>query len=309
MVFCTTLLGVGGGHDTGDALRPLAAPRMDPYATFPTHGLGSVVFGPAMSGCAIVPAYDAALSVADVVRSLVRLWPEPRGVIVVDDGSRDDTARLAEEAGAIVLRHGENRGKGAALRTAFWFAHDQGFQTAVTVDADGQHPPAEALRLLHSDAPQEALVLGIRDLVKAGAPRPNQLSNRISNYFLSHFAKAALADTQCGLRRYPIAATLAAGAGADGYAYEAEIILRSKASGIPVVEVPIEVIYPPEEERISHFHVVRDPARIIHRIVATLVDTRYMSRPPRQLAVPPRTPRARPSPRPGASALSQSSAE
>lgn len=246
-----------------------------------------------MTGCAIVPAYDAARSVADVVRSLVSLWPDPRAVIVVDDGSRDATARLAEEAGATVLRHGNNRGKGAALRTAFWFAHDQGYDVAVTIDADGQHPPAEALRLLCSDAPASALVLGTRDLVKAGAPRPNQLSNRISNYFLSRFAKTEFADTQCGLRRYPLAATLAADGGADGYAFEAEIILRAKAAGVPIVEMPIDVIYPPEEERLSHFHAVRDPARIIHRVVATLFETRYMSRPPRKISVPARPQRSR----------------
>src|SRR6185503_15727918 len=139
-----------------------------------------------------------------------------------------------------------------------------------------------------------ALVLGIRDLVKAGAPRPNQLSNRISNFFLSTFARAVFADTQCGLRRYPVAATLAADGGANGYAFEAEIILRAMASGVPVVEVPIEVIYPPATQRVSHFDSVRDPARIIARVVATLVETRYMSRPPRQVDVPPRSSRSRP---------------
>lgn len=241
-----------------------------------------------MSACVIVPAYDAAPSVGEVVRSLVRLWPEPNAVIVVDDGSRDATVAEAERAGGHVIRHAHNRGKGAALRTGFKLAHDAGFEMAVTVDADGQHPPAEALSLLQCDAPAGALVLGIRDLVKAGAPRPNQLSNRISNYFLSRFAGTPLADTQCGLRRYPLAATLAADGGANGYAFEAEIILRARASGVPIVEVPIEVIYPPEEQRVSHFNSVRDPARIIRHVVTTLVETRYMTRAPRQLLVPPR---------------------
>lgn len=248
-----------------------------------------------MTGCAIVPAYDAAGSVADVVRDLVRRWPDPRAVIVVDDGSNDETASLAERAGARVVRHARNRGKGAALRTGFRYAHDAGFDVAVTVDADGQHSPADAVRLLLHEAPREALVLGIRDLVRAGAPRPNQISNRISNYFLSRFARTPFADTQCGLRRYPLAATLAADGGAHGYAFEAEIILRAKASGVPIVEVPIDVIYPPEELRVSHFHSVRDPARIIVRVVSTLVETRYMTRPPRQNLVPPPPPReARP---------------
>lgn len=225
-----------------------------------------------MSGCAIVPAYDAARHVGDVVRSLVRLWPHPGAVIVVDDGSRDATAELAEAAGAIVLRHPRNRGKGAALRTGFWYAHEQGFEVAVTVDADGQHPPAEALRLLECDAPASALVLGTRDLVKAGAPRPNQMSNRISNFFLSFFSGKALADTQCGLRRYPVEATLALGGKAPGYAYESELLLRAVAAGMPIVEVPVPVYYPPEDLRVTHFDGVRDPARIVVTVVSTLHD-------------------------------------
>ncbi|MEZ4297781.1 MAG: glycosyltransferase family 2 protein [Polyangiaceae bacterium] len=249
-----------------------------------------------MVGCALVPAYDASRSVGEVIRSLVSLWPEAGAVIVVDDGSRDDTAAEAERAGARVVRHSTNRGKGAALRTGLRAAHEAGFDVAVTVDADGQHPPAEALALLRHPASPGALVLGIRDLVKAGAPRPNQLSNRISNFFLSTFARTPFADTQCGLRRYPIAATLAADGGADGYAFEAEIILRLLASGTPVIEAPIDVIYPPEEERITHFHSVRDPARIIGRVVATLFETRYMTRAPRQIAVPSRPARRDPAP-------------
>src|SRR5262245_11265296 len=256
--------------------------RRDGYSRRAPHGISRT-----MSGCALVPAYDAARTVGDVVRSLVRVWPEPHSVIVIDDGSRDDTAKEATDAGAVVLQHEVNRGKGAALRTGLWFAQKEGFEVAVTVDADGQHPPGEALRLLTHDAPPGALVLGVRDLVKAGAPRPNQISNRISNFFLSKFARTVFADTQCGLRRYPVAATLAADGGANGYAFEAEIILRAMASGVPVVEVPIEVIYPPATQRVSHFHSVRDPARIIARVIATLVETRYMSRPPRQIAVPP----------------------
>ncbi len=242
-----------------------------------------------MKGCAIVPAYDAARNVGEVVRTLLRIWPDPNGVFVVDDGSTDGTAEIAEREGARVVRHPFNRGKGAALCTGFRVAYDAGFDVAVTVDADGQHPPEEALRLLLVDAPEEALVLGIRDLVKAGAPRPNQISNRISNYFLSKFARSPLLDTQCGLRRYPLVQTLAVAGRANGYAFEAEIILRAKASSIPIVEEPIHVIYPPEKERISHFDSVRDPARIIVHVLTTLVETRYLSRPPRRNVVSPRS--------------------
>ncbi len=220
-----------------------------------------------------MPTYDGERSVGDVIRSLQATWSAPGSILVVDDGSRDATARVAREAGAIVVAHPSNRGKGAALRTGLARALEAGFDVAVTVDADGQHPASEAARLLDPEIDPEALVLGIRDLVRAGAPKPNQTSNRISNFFLSTFAGQRLADTQCGLRRYPIAATLDLDARDDGYAFEAEVILRAIAAGMPVVELPIRVFYPPERDRITHFDSVRDPMRIIGRVVKTLAAT------------------------------------
>jgi glycosyltransferase involved in cell wall biosynthesis len=226
---------------------------------------------------AIVPAYEAERSVADVVRSLSAIWPwKPDGgaVIVVDDGSRDATSDVAKAAGAIVVRHVRNRGKGAALRTGFGRAIAMGADLAVTVDADGQHLPDEAARLALHPSSERALVLGVRDLVRDGAPRPNQISNRISNFFLSWFSGQALLDTQCGLRRYPLRDVLALGGRDDGYAYEAEVVLRACRANMPIVEVPIRVHYPPENERVTHFHVVKDPARIVYRVVNTLATTR-----------------------------------
>jgi glycosyltransferase involved in cell wall biosynthesis len=227
-----------------------------------------------MLACAIIPAYDAAPTIADVVRETRAIWPNPDAVFVVDDGSRDGSGEVARKAGARVLLHPNNRGKGAALRTGMVFAEREGFDVAITLDADAQHPPAEAKRLITVDKDPEALVLGIRDLVKAGAPRANQISNRISNFFLSLFSGQTLADTQCGLRRYPLQRTLELCGRDDGYAFEAEIILRAIAAGVRIVEAPIDVVYPPERERLTHFDSVRDPARIIVRVLSTLAESR-----------------------------------
>ncbi|WP_437502895.1 glycosyltransferase family 2 protein [Sorangium sp. So ce1099] len=235
--------------------------------------------------CAIIPAYQAERNVGDVAREALRVERLAGAVFVVDDGSSDRTAERARAAGATVLSHPENLGKGAALRTGMEFALAAGFDVAVTVDADGQHPPEEARRLIDADADPEALVLGTRDLVSAGAPRANQISNRISNFFLSLFAGRPFADTQCGLRRYPLQTTLSLGARDEGYAFEAEILLRAVAAGIRVVEVPIRVIYPPEEERLTHFDSVRDPARIVRRVLTTLALTRGLRHVP--AATPP----------------------
>lgn len=231
-----------------------------------------------LRSCALVPAYDCERSLAAVLRELSPFFTEPGSVLVVDDGSLDATARVARDAGALVVSHPSNRGKGAALRTGLARAREAGFEVAVTVDADGQHPAEEAARLLAPSLDPNAIVLGIRDLVAAGAPRSNQTSNRISNYFLSLFAGRPLADTQCGLRRYPIAATLALDARDDGYAFEAEILLRAIAAGMSVLELPVRVLYPAERERVTHFDSVRDPARIVVRVLETLAATRGMQR-------------------------------
>ena len=222
----------------------------------------------------LIPAYQARHSVGGVVEELRRSWPEPQGVFVVDDGSTDDTADQARAAGARVLRHEQNRGKGAALRSGLRAARDDGFDAAVTVDADGQHPPAEALRL-RSSGDRNALVLGVRDMVAAGAPLANRLSNRFSNFAVSGYAGHLMRDTQCGLRRYPISTVLALGVRDDGYAFEAEVLIRAVASGVPVVQIPVRVVYPPEHERVTHFDSVRDPARIVRRVLATSALTRH----------------------------------
>jgi len=227
-----------------------------------------------MRAAVIIPAYQAARSVGPVVAELVQIWPDADALFVIDDGSDDDTANAAQAAGAQVVQHPHNRGKGAALRTGLHTALAAGFDAAVVVDADGQHPPAEALRLRGCCADPAALVLGVRDLQAARAPRANQLSNGFSNLAVSGFAWQRLADTQCGLRRYPVEAVLALGTRDDGFAFEAEVLIRAVAAAIDIVQVPVRVIYPPEEERTTHFHVARDPARIVRRVLSTSAQTR-----------------------------------
>lgn len=218
-----------------------------------------------MRVCILIPAFDAARTLAGVIEGVRELAP----TFVIDDGSSDETTRVAN--GTRVIKHDYNRGKGAAIRSGMLVARDEGFDACVTVDADGQHPPAAVKQIVGTDAPEDALVLGIRDLERAGAPRANQISNGISNFFLSRFSGKKLADTQCGLRRYPIKKTLALKGRADRYAYEAEIVLRATYAKMPIVEVPIDVFYPPEHERVTHFDSVKDPARIVAAVVRTMI--------------------------------------
>ncbi|MGD0680117.1 MAG: glycosyltransferase family 2 protein, partial [Polyangiaceae bacterium] len=214
-----------------------------------------------MQVCAIVPAFEAAATVGEVVFDLRRSIEAP--VVVVDDGSTDGTADAALAQGALVVRHESNRGKGAALKTGLAEAARRGFDVGITADADGQHPGASARLVLDASDDPHAVVLGVRDLVRDGAPPSNQFGNAVSNFFLSAFAGRRLKDTQCGLRRYPIGETLALGVRANGFAFEGEVVLRALSAGLPLVEVPVSVIYSRAIPPRSHFRRVRDPMRIV----------------------------------------------
>lgn len=224
----------------------------------------------------VIPSYNPGHRLLGVVNELTALLEQAHlsvPIVVVDDGSTDGSGESAASS-VTLLKHDRNRGKGAALKTALLWAQEHGIEQLVSLDADGQHPPAEAIRLLNVDAPGDALVLAVRDMAGAGAPRANQWSNRFSNRVLSLFGGRTLLDTQCGLRRYPVAATLQLAAPDDGYSFESDLVLRAARTGLPIVHVPSRVIYPPAEQRLSHFDSVRDPARMVMRVVTTALTVR-----------------------------------
>ena len=223
----------------------------------------------------IIPAYQAERFLGRLLAELTQASSTsalPLVFLVVDDGSTDATHAVASRDGVNVVRHPINLGKGAALSTGLTWGMTRGFTQAVTADADGQHPTEEILRLATTAAPPDAIVLGVRDLVRDGAPSANRFSNGLSNRFLSLFTGLRLRDTQCGLRRYPIRETLSLKCKDPGYAFEAEVLLRAARVGLPIVQLPIHVKYPQKAERLSHFHVARDPYRIVCRVVATLLE-------------------------------------
>ena len=189
-----------------------------------------------MRPAVVIPAFNAARTIAEVVRGVQEALAErarwdadlaPVPIIVVDDGSIDDTAEIARALGVTVCAHSENQGKGWALQTGLRAAQEAGCDAVLTIDADGQHPAADAMRVLDGHPDARVLLLGARDLVLAGAPRGNIIGNRASNFFVSVFTLRRFRDTQCGLRRYPVSETLAIRTKDRRFGYEAEIILAS----------------------------------------------------------------------------------
>lgn len=223
-------------------------------------------------GAFVIPAYNPG---ALLLHVLGRLESEMKtaglmnaAVLVVDDGCTDNSCSVLPE-GTCLLRHATNLGKGAALQSALRWAKERDFDFVVTLDADHQHPPEEAVKLFLSEAPAHALLLAVRDMKSAGAPLPNQLSNKFSNWVLTLLGGKRLLDTQCGLRRYPVIETLALGASDPGYAFESELVLRAARTGMLIIHLQTAVHYPSEAERVTHFHAARDPAKNVLRVLKT----------------------------------------
>jgi glycosyltransferase involved in cell wall biosynthesis len=213
---------------------------------------------------AIIPAYEAGRTIGAVVADV-------RGrcsrIIVVDDGSSDDTAARAAAAGAEVLRHAVNAGKGAAILTGLKALSRDGVAHALTLDADGQHLGSEVPALLAaSDAAPRAIVVGVRR--KEGHPIAfiNRLGNWFADRVLRLVAGRPLPDTQSGFRIYPVAATLALDVQSTRYDFETEVLLRAARHGVELVGVPIAVYYPPIAERVSHYRPARDTLRIVRTV-------------------------------------------
>ena len=217
---------------------------------------------------ALVPAYDEGPRVAAVVDAAARFLP----VLVIDDGSSDDTAARAEAAGATVLRQMPNAGKGAALRRGFRHALDAGAAAVVTLDADGQHDPTEIPRFLDAfDARRAELIIGRRDF--AEMPPVRRLSNTVGGIALSVALGRTVPDNQSGYRL--IGRTLMRAlldSDESGFEFEVEMIARCIALGLPIADIPIRTIYKGEPSHIRpwrHFtqflRVSRDARRIVKR--------------------------------------------
>jgi outer membrane lipoprotein-sorting protein len=206
----------------------------------------------------VIPCYEGAGSVGDVVRG-ARAGGLP--VVVVDDGSTDGSGAVAEAAGATVLRHPGNRGKGAALASGFAYAKKMGAGAVLTMDADGQHDPAEIGELLAAHARKpDALVIGVRSFAPEDMPRRSRVGNRISTWWISRYAGVRYQDTQSGFRVYP-RAMFDLALRTTKFDTEAELLLRAAKMKLPLVEVPVKTIY--TANHASHFHGFADTLRVM----------------------------------------------
>jgi glycosyltransferase involved in cell wall biosynthesis len=215
----------------------------------------------------LIPSYQAAATIGGVARDA---RSHASTVLVVDDGSTDGTEARARAAGAEVMRHAQNQGKGAALVTGMRHLVAAGFTHALTMDADGQHLGREIPKLLAAgSADPSAIVIGVRTIGSQEVAAVNLFGNRVANLAVRLAAGMPVGDTQSGFRVYPLASVLALPGAGGRFEYETTVIIHAARAGIPIRTLQVDVYYPPVAERGSHYRKVRDTLRII-RAVAPL---------------------------------------
>ncbi len=218
---------------------------------------------------AVIPAYQAASSVGAVVRGTLGLVHD---VLVIDDGSTDATADESSRAGARVISHASNRGKGAALATAFRDLFGRGYDAVITLDADGQHLPEEIPKLLAAVDGAD-LVLGIRDHLFGEMSTARRLGNRLSSRVISFAAGQHLTDIQTGFRYYTRRLIETVGFPETRFEAESAVVVRAARQGFKVVTVPVRLGFA-DGRTTSHYRPLKDSLRIAGAVARARLEMR-----------------------------------
>jgi glycosyltransferase involved in cell wall biosynthesis len=207
----------------------------------------------------VIPALNAERTIAGVIRACREVVNE---ILVIDDGCTDRTAGVAADAGATVVSHGANRGKGAALKTGFTYALQRGYGAVITVDADGQHLPREIPKFIAARAETGAdLIIGGRSQLFHQMLRRRRMANRFSAWSIGHLSGAGITDSQSGFRLYSANLLSKARLRTDGFDLESEVIVRAGRDGFKVITIPIELGFV-DGLSTSHYKPVADTLRI-----------------------------------------------
>ena len=218
---------------------------------------------------AVIPARDAEATIGAVVRGIRGAVPGTT-VLVVDDGSSDRTRDRARDAGAQVIRHEVNQGKGAALQTGFDEALRRGAEAVLALDADGQHDPAAAPGLVAALANAD-VVVGSRNHDRTGMPWLRRKTNDVTSWWVSKLAGVSIDDSQSGYRAIGAAALRAVRPESRRFDYESEFLIGAARAGFRIGKAPIPTLYNAPG---SHIHPLRDTVRFIRLVLRHLFTRR-----------------------------------
>lgn len=210
-----------------------------------------------MTTCALIAGYNEARHIAEVVKRTARYVS---AVWVVDDGSTDETAALAAAAGATVITHDRNRGKGSAIRTGLSRLLGEPYSHVLLLDADLQHDPDEIPKLVErAKCGAGDFVIGEREFSRAAMPAPRFYSNVIASRILSYFTGAQIRDSQSGFRLIRTDLIRQTHLTATGYEIETEMIIKLVRAGARIEGVTVRRLA--YQDARSHMRPVRDTFR------------------------------------------------
>lgn len=216
--------------------------------------------------CAVVPSYNGGATLSDLLETLTLFCPS---IAVINDGSEDNTASIARHfapKGVVCLEHDINKGKGAALRTGFFWAIDNGFDTVVTLDSDLQHAPQDLPRILSVFEKNNLDVLvGSRIGGNGGMPSVRRIGNRFSSWIATRFCHQRILDSQCGYRIYNLTScrSVMEGLMLNRFDAETEILVMAALNRLRIGFAPVSVIYPDDGTYQSHYRAFWDTALIV----------------------------------------------
>jgi glycosyltransferase involved in cell wall biosynthesis len=209
--------------------------------------------------CALIPAFDEAPYISQVVEGAKQ---HIETVVVIDDGSTDQTAQFARAAGANCLQSPRNCGKASALRAGIEFARAQNFTHVITLDGDGQHLPEDIPGVLRvAEETGADLVIGTRSFDPARMPRSRYYSNTIGSRIASLLVGRRIHDSQSGFRLLRLDKLHGTKLRSRFYEFEMEILIKMARSGCSIAQAPIRTVYEEGQAR-SKMKPVRDTVRV-----------------------------------------------
>ena len=211
--------------------------------------------------CVIIPTYNNAATLAAVIED-VALYCDH--IIVVNDGSTDNTVEIVKQYAAVhLISYSKNIGKGWALRRAFSYALDKGYKYGITIDSDGQHFAKDLPAFVNKvEESPNAIIIGARNMDQSSVPGGSSFGNKFSNFWFKVETGISSPDTQSGFRLYPLEPLKKMRFITRKYEFEIEVLVRAAWKGVDVVSVPVTVYYAPAAERVSHFRPFKDFFRI-----------------------------------------------
>jgi len=190
----------------------------------------------------LIPAYNAGLTISELIKKTSK-FVNKSDIVVVDDGSKDQTFAIAQKAGAVVLKHKRNKGKGEALKTGFRYALEQNYHALITMDADLQHDPESIPDFIRMADSTSGIIIGTRKRNLEILPFARWLTNNLTSAIVSVLSGQSIRDSQSGYRLIWTHVLKDLKLESKKYDLESEILIKAKRKGFKISEIPIKTIY------------------------------------------------------------------